>query len=151
MENRVRFLYRSIDLRDWDEIKKLLLELHLETHKLRPDVYSPEVELKREDYNDQFFGYGFFEGKKLLGLCWGYLKSNGRPDVVGFVEDFIVHEPYRGRGIGSKLFDEFGRMCRTRGANALELLTTAENKKAIEFYSKQDMGLVSYHLRKEWR
>ena len=145
------FKYRPIDLSEWDQIKPLLEELHLEHHDLRPDVYTPTVDLRREQFNNSIFGYGCFREGKLIGLCWGYLMTKGRVGVVGFVEDFIVSEPYRSVGVGKRLFEEFGAQCRQQGATAVELITTSVNEKAIAFYKAQGMGMLNYQLRLEWR
>lgn len=140
--------YRKITADNWADILPLLQELHLDHHNMRPDVYLPTTELHQNNYRDKFFGYGAYYGDGMVGLCWGYIHHNGRTDAVGFVEDFVVTSKFRRNGIGLKLFTLFEQECSRRGATALELLTVADNTKAIMFYRGHGMTTLSLHLRK---
>ncbi len=56
-------------------------------------------------------------------------------DDVGFIELFAVHPDYRGKGIGSKLFDIAIKRLRELGKRPL--ITTFPDLEALEFYRKR--------------
>ena len=51
------------------------------------------------------------------------------------IEDLIVHAPYRGRGIGSKLLSKAEKYVREEGILRLQLEVTAANSKARRLYN----------------
>lgn len=140
--------YRLLTNDDWPGIHFLLLQLHHEHHDMVPEIYSETVDLSPEDYNLGYYGFGCFVDERLIGLCWGYLKKNGRVDKTAYVEDFIVSSEYRRNGIGSVLFRKFEEESMRRGARAIELLVLAENASAVGFYHNRGMETVNVHMHK---
>lgn len=59
---------------------------------------------------------------------------------VGFIELFAVHPNYRGRGIGSRLFDI--ALNRLRELGKRPLLTTFPDLEALEFYKRKGGRIV---------
>lgn len=75
----------------------------------------------------------------LLGYICGliiYKPPHKKLNKEGYIQDWFVSIPYRGREIGiqlfSKLFDEF----KNEGCTHVALDTFAENKDAIDIYEK---------------
>lgn len=139
--------FREVTAENWEDVKPLLEELQLFHYDLCPDVYTPTVKLDQLHYLRGYFGYGCYTKDRCVGLCWGYINTNGRQDPVGFVDDFIVNRNYRNRGIGRSLLSMFEGACKIRGAKYMELLVNAENKNAIELYEEFGMSPLSIHMR----
>lgn len=73
--------------------------------------------------------------------------STAMGDYVGLIEDVIVKEEYRGRGIGKRLLEEAMIESEKRGLKRLALGVDIRNHAAIGFYQKHgfvtsNMGLM---------
>lgn len=64
------------------------------------------------------------------------------------LENTLVKEGYRGRGIGEKLFKKFVVWSRERGAQRIKVSASAENLRAIKFYRRT--GFVPYASELEY-
>ncbi|HER63365.1 MAG TPA: GNAT family N-acetyltransferase [Desulfobacteraceae bacterium] len=74
---------------------------------------------------------------RVVGMCSGQLTlstAEGGPALL--VEDMVVREEYRGKGIGSRLMEEIARWGQKKDANRLQLLADRNNSSALEFYKK---------------
>jgi len=58
-----------------------------------------------------------------------------------YLEDFIVKESERGRGIGALLFDAFLEEARRQDASLVKWQVLRWNEPAIHFYKKYDVVL----------
>ena len=67
-----------------------------------------------------------------------YSTFQGRAGL--FVEDVFVRPPFRGRGIGKKLFAHVADICRSSGCSYMRWDVLDWNRPAIEFYRK--MGVL---------
>jgi ribosomal protein S18 acetylase RimI-like enzyme len=77
------------------------------------------------------------EKKQIVGMCTLQpLISTAEGGTVGMVEDLVVSEKCRGRGIGGKLLDRIEEIARERQMSRLQLLTDLDNEQALEFYNK---------------
>ncbi|RMG29256.1 MAG: GNAT family N-acetyltransferase [Bacteroidetes bacterium] len=70
-----------------------------------------------------YFGYSTWKGKKL------------------YLDDLIVTEAYRRKGVGMKLFDRLVRYAAEQGAQQMRWHVLDWNEPAIEFYKKIDAEL----------
>lgn len=68
--------------------------------------------------------------------------STGFGCIDGLVEDFVVHEDFRGKGIGTKLFDTMMSGAKEMGYSRLRLLADIRNRQAHQFYGQRgwDIG-----------
>lgn len=74
---------------------------------------------------------------RVAGMCTGQLivsTAEGGPALL--VEDVIVHEKFRNRGVGSRLMEQIAAWARTKGVHRLQLLADRNNHTALEFYRK---------------
>ena len=62
-----------------------------------------------------------------------------------FLEDFVVKESYRGKGVGSQLFEETVRIAQQMEVNGMIWQVLDWNEPAINFYKKYQA-----HLDDEW-
>jgi diamine N-acetyltransferase len=63
------------------------------------------------------------------------------------LENVLVKEEFRGQNIGEKLFGEFLKWSKQRGAERIAVYATAQNSRAIKFYEK--VGFKTYSLELE--
>jgi GNAT superfamily N-acetyltransferase len=55
-----------------------------------------------------------------------------------WIEDMVVREPFRGRGVGKLLLDQVREWAVPKGAGRIQLLADADNTPALDFYRHLD-------------
>ena len=76
--------------------------------------------------------------ERVVGMCSiQILISTAEGGKVGLLEDLVVDEKFRGKGIGTKLLLEAERYCKENGLLRLSLLADKDNIKALEFYKSK--------------
>ena len=81
-------------------------------------------------------------GDSLVGLVAVYLNSERVP-TTAFVSNVSVLSEFRSKGIGRQLLSECHREVSRQGAATISLEVSAENRFAIEWYSKIGYTLIS--------
>jgi len=72
----------------------------------------------------------------VVGMCSGQLTistAEGGPAVL--IEDVVVHEDWRGQGIGARLMNEISQWAQENRAQRLQLLADVDNSAALDFYA----------------
>lgn len=73
--------------------------------------------------------------KTVIGMCTAQLViSTAEGGYSAWIEDVVVDEGYRGRGVGRRLLDSISTWAQQRGATRLQLLADMENTSALGFY-----------------
>lgn len=74
---------------------------------------------------------------RIVGMCTAQLVvSTAEGAFSALVEDVVVTESMRGRGIGGLLLSATEAWARQHGADRLQLLADKENRQALTFYQK---------------
>ena len=134
-----RIVIRDAARRDLGAIRELLEQLRDATgdsSRLDPRRMAAILEAMRADpahYRnlvacDGAEVVGFVSSVRYLGL----LHGEGEGDA--FINDLVVAESHRNRGIGTDLVRELARRLRLERIDALEVGTKRANKGAIRFY-----------------
>jgi GNAT superfamily N-acetyltransferase len=55
-----------------------------------------------------------------------------------WIEDMVVREPFRGRGVGKLLLDQVREWAVLKGVGRIQLLADADNTPALDFYRHLD-------------
>ncbi|MBI5058049.1 MAG: GNAT family N-acetyltransferase [Nitrospirae bacterium] len=72
---------------------------------------------------------------EIIGMCSVQtVISTSEGGAAGLLEDLIVRQDVRGKGIGSKLLSEVIKWCKTQGIQRIQLLRDIDNAKALDFY-----------------
>jgi len=71
------------------------------------------------------------------------LISTAQGGPVGLVEDVVVDESLRGRGIGRLLLEHLEAWAWERGLTRLQLLADSANRSALDFYGRRDWSPTS--------
>lgn len=78
------------------------------------------------------------EGGEIVGMATAQtVISTAEGGESAWVEDVVVKQAWRGRGIGARLIDAVHTWCEGRGVLRMQLLADARNDTAMEFYSKK--------------
>lgn len=78
-----------------------------------------------------------YEGH-VVGMCTVQtLVSTAEGGCVGLVEDVVVEDAFRGRGVGKLLLSHMEAWCQQQGMTRLQLLVDKNNHPALEFYKRQ--------------
>ena len=127
------------------DIKQALnLVKELAAYEKAPD----EVEVTVAEMTGWGFGpdkqFDFFvaeENKVIIGLALYYFKYSTWKGKCLFLEDIIVTESQRGRGIGKLLFDKVVQVSKDMKVRRMEWQVLDWNTPAIEFYKKYGSNL----------
>ncbi len=83
---------------------------------------------------------------KVIGFALYYTSYSTWKGACLYLEDFLVTESMRGKGIGKLLFDEVYGIAKKRGVGRFEWQVLDWNEPAINFYKKYDALLDSEWL-----
>ena len=102
-----------------------------------------EVTIKLEDLENDGFGdhpYFWFlvaeNNTEIIGLSFFGIRYSTWKGKILFLEDFVIKKNYRRLGIGSKLFEETIKICKTKNLNGMAWQVLDWNSSAIDFYKK---------------
>ena len=111
-----------------------------------------QVTITLEDLEkDGFEGspwYWFLVAEKdneIVGLSFYWIRYSTWKGKFLFLEDFIIKDKYRRRGIGSKLFEATIKICQKLELNGMIWQVLDWNTPAIDFYKKYNAD-----ISKDW-
>jgi GNAT superfamily N-acetyltransferase len=83
---------------------------------------------------------------KVIGMVSAQLViSTAQGSYSAWVEDMVIAEKYRGKGIGRKLLDAAINWAKEKGASRAQLLVDIENEPALGYY--QHLGWETTQLQ----
>lgn len=86
----------------------------------------------------------------IIGFCSLTIKNNlWQAGNLGHIDELIVDNNYRGKGIGSKLMDEITRIAKENQCKRIELDSAFNRKEAHRFYENQGYENRAYLFSKE--
>ena len=133
-----------------EELKKYLKDV-LDENGISNDNEKTEKiieEMKQFIEDKSAIIIGAFQKEKLLGFIWGY-KTNVNNKMRIHINYFVVDEKSRKQGIGSKLIEKMYKIAKTMQIEKVELMVTAKNTTAINFYKKQGFEVERVKLCKK--
>lgn len=88
---------------------------------------------------------------RIVGMCSAQcLASTAMGSLSAFVEDLVVHEHYRGKGVGTLLLGSMETWAKENGVKRLQLLADQQNTKALAFYAKLRWGETRMICRRKY-
>ncbi len=138
----------------------LMLVKELAAYEKAPNEVEVSVsEMKNWGFGvDKVFDFFVaFENEVIVGMALYYYKYSTWKGKCIFLEDIIVTEAMRGKGIGKLLFDEVVKVAKKDKVRRLEWQVLEWNEPAINFYKKYgsvfdgewiNCKLTNHHLEK---
>lgn len=143
---------RKGKIEDCPEILALIKELAIFENA------SHEMEITLEELQEDGFGkkpaYHIFvaeEQAEILGIALFYEKYSTWKGRSIYLEDLIVSQRHRKRGIGKKLFLEVVKEAKNRNSGRMEWQVLDWNKDAIRFYEKHGAELDAEWINCKFR
>lgn len=140
------FIIRKCKKEDLPSVLTLIKELA--AFEKEPDA----VEVTLEELEKEGFGERpLFEcivaevDKKVVGMALFYFRFSTWKGRSLHLEDLIVKQTLRGKGIGKALYTAFLKYCEEKGVRRAEWVVLDWNQNAIEFYEKSGATLL-----KDW-
>ena len=88
---------------------------------------------------------------RIVGMCSAQcLVSTAKGGLSAIVEDLVVHEHYRGHGVGTRLLACMETWAKKCGVTRLQLLADQRNTKALAFYTKLRWGETRMICRRKY-
>jgi GNAT superfamily N-acetyltransferase len=116
-----------------DAVKTHASQLRTLFEQLYPGelLTDPQIDATLDHKANRVFGV--LENNVLVGIATLTIipKFSG---TVGCVEDVVVLDTHRGKGIGRELFLRIERFALKNGATRVDLMTRPENKGTLRFY-----------------
>lgn len=91
---------------------------------------------------------GAFQEDELIGFIWGYKMITNDKNRI-HINYFVVNEKYRKQGIGRQLIRKIYEIANELKIEEIELMVTAENITAVNFYKKQGFEVERIKLCKK--
>ncbi len=129
---------RFAEAGDVDEIHRGLLTLATHVGDVRKIKSTPADLLAHGFGDDRAFECLLAEaGGEIAGMCLFFRSFStwfGRPGL--YVQDLVVHDAHRGKGIGERLMRRASAIAKSRGWIYIRLAVDHENHTAMAFYER---------------
>jgi len=89
------------------------------------------------------------DGQRIVGFGSLTIKSNLYHAVVGYVDELVVDDSYRGSGVGTLLLDHLTACAQARGCKRIELDCAFHRKDSHAFYERRGYQRRAYVFTKE--
>jgi GNAT superfamily N-acetyltransferase len=145
MKNQV--CIRQATVEDAQAILSLILELA--TFEREPEsVVLTKEELVRDGLGEKpaFVCFVAEEDKQIIGMALGYPRYSTWKGKTMHLEDLIVQEQHRGKGVGFALYKRFIHYAASFRVKRIEWAVLDWNQSAIDFYEQTGAKVLS-----DWR
>lgn len=133
------WIVRKGERKDVGQLLKLIQELADYEKAPNEVIITEEILLKDGFGPDKIFDFYVADhGGEILGIALYYTKYSTWKGRCLFLEDIIVSEQHRRKGIGELLFKQVVEAAEKAGVKRLEWQVLDWNKPAIEFYKKHE-------------
>lgn len=148
---------RNMTVRDYQEVDKLMQQLHKLHVKGRPDLYIDlEHPYSLEEFRQKVESAEHIsllaeENGRILGICFIAMKERSMMvnQRTAYMDDLFVCAKSRKQGIATKLFKAAEKKAVELGAKRLDLMVWDFNQSAIDFYKSLGMTEQRYIFEKE--
>lgn len=147
-------MIRSGQLKDYEDVLKIMnqvQELHV---KWRPDIYRENTEFFLfDDFKEIIKQDGFYVAeldKKVIGVMeieYRHIESSKQVtrDIL-YIHVIAVDHAYRGKGVAHQFFAKLKLLKEEKHLDAIELQVNAKNTEAYEMYKKYGFVDKSIHM-----
>ncbi|MFD2698260.1 GNAT family N-acetyltransferase [Mesonia sediminis] len=129
---------------DMGSVLRLINELA--AHEKKPNaVILTEEQLKKDGFGDQKMFTCFLAeaDDQVVGMALVYYRYSTWKGKTVHLEDLIVNENYRGKGIGMLLYKQVMRFALDQGVKRVEWVVGDYNTNALEFYKSTGASIMT--------
>ena len=152
-------MIRLAEIKDVDDILKLLLQIDLVHNKLRPDLFkAPAYKYTKEEIIDMLNDdnrpiFVYEANNKVVGYAFTIKKIVKDDNVLQdlktlYIDDLCVDENNRGMGIGKSLYEYVLNYAKANDYYNITLNVWNNNDNAIRFYESIGMSYQKYTMEK---
>lgn len=128
---------RKAHYSDLEEIFKLVKELA--KYENAPEEVTATIETYQRCFQEGTFdSIVALDDQKIVGTCIYYMTFSTWKGKMLYLEDFVVKEGYRQKGIGQLLYDQFIATARESNCALVKWQVLDWNEPAIQFYKKNN-------------
>lgn len=149
-------MIRKVEENDYEELVKLVYQVHELHCEHRPDIYVdgnplPSGFFEKMLNDENALNFVFEEEGKIKGLLMAEKKRNNaipiaEKRITYFIDDIVVDSNYRRKGIGKALYEHLLNIAKSEMVDSIELNVWAFNKSAIKFYESLGMTVKNMKL-----
>lgn len=128
-------IIRPGKIEDMPTVMALVKELA--EYEQAPHEVEVTVQELEQDFVSEYFHFIAAEVQgKVVGICLYFIKYSTWKGKCIYLDDIIVHDTFRGSGIGTQLFESLILLAKEMGVRKLEWMVLNWNENAIGFYEK---------------
>jgi GNAT superfamily N-acetyltransferase len=124
-------------LEDLPTVLSLIKELAV--YEQAPQEVEVTLEELQNDFSRPVPAFDFFAADvdgKMVGMALYFYKYSTWKGRCIYLDDIIVNQAYRGKGVGTQLFEALIRKAKEMKVRKLEWMVLDWNETAINFYQK---------------
>lgn len=142
---RSEWTIRAGTAADLDSALDLVRELA--RYERAPEEVITSVEVYRRDLEAGWYELVVAEhNATIIGIALGHRAYSTWKGRIFYLDDLVVRENWRGKGIGLRLFEAFADLARQRGAGLLKWQVLDWNEPALRFYRRLDARIETEWL-----
>lgn len=150
-------MIRDIRIEDYEAVDRLLLQLHKVHVNGRPELFLDiERFMSRDSFenritDDEMIAILAEKNGTIVGCCFAsILNHSGMVRMrTACIDQLVVDEMYRRKGIGRTLFQSVVKRAKKMGAKRVDLTVWGHNQPAISAYESYGMTPQQYVFEKE--
>lgn len=128
---------RKATKKDLEAIYGLVKELAV--YENEPEAVTATLENYQNDFAEGVFEANVaIDGEKIVGTTIYYVSYSTWKGKMLYLEDFVVKEAYRKKGVGQLLFDAFLAVAKEKKAVMVKWQVLDWNEPALNFYEKNN-------------
>lgn len=141
-----RFMMRRCQQSDFDAVFQLLRQLWPDKEL---DMFALQNVYERGRMADSQVYLCAIDGEDLVGFASLTIKNNlWQAANLGHIDELVVDEKHRGRGLGTQLLKEIIAQARRRGCARVELESAFHRRNAHKFYERHGFENRGYLFSK---
>lgn len=119
--------------------------------ELNPEMSEEVVKSRLEEILDQHPHYqlfGAFDGQEMVGVCSAWIATKVWCGRYLEIDNIVVREDYRSRGVGSQMMDHLELLGREQDCKIVVLDSYTSNHASHRLYHRKGFEIWGFHFVK---